>query len=54
MGKLKTKVKLCLFSWLAGVLVMAEEMQEGSAVTGRRRSGKTRDNTLHLLIIQLK
>lgn len=35
--KLKTKVKLCLLSWLAGVLVMAEETQEGSSVTGRRR-----------------
>lgn len=29
-----------LLSWLAGVLVMAEEVVETSAVTGRRRPGE--------------
>lgn len=37
-----------LLSWLAGVLVMAEEVEESSAVTGRGRpaEGETHTHTL--------
>lgn len=53
---MKNQSETVFLSWLAGVLVMAEEVEESSAVTGRRQpvEGDKHADTIKSEIIQLR